>query len=145
MQVGLHVHVLSFLPGRPICFEALIVSYETIDLCNLSISFWAICSLRGRFLINVRRNECINLLVRKHDVNMPLCASTGPVLVRCWQHRSSTCPVLAHTSMCMQQLYIMGQYRASTGPVLPASAQYRPGTGTYRQHQSTGINELHFN
>ena len=27
-------------------------------------------------------------------VNMPLFASTGPVLVRCWQHRPSTVPVL---------------------------------------------------
>ena len=26
---------------------------------------------------------------------MPVCASTGPVLVRCWQHRPSTGPVLA--------------------------------------------------
>jgi len=32
---------------------------------------------------------------------MPLHASTGPVLVRCWQHRPSTGPVLAHNcSIC---------------------------------------------
>jgi len=30
---------------------------------------------------------------------MPLVASTGPVLVRCCQHRPSTGPVLAHTGM----------------------------------------------
>ena len=27
--------------------------------------------------------------------------STGPVLVRCWQHRASTGPVLAHNGMFM--------------------------------------------
>ena len=35
-------------------------------------------------------------------VNMPFSASTGPVLVRCWQHRQhrpSTGPVLAHTGL----------------------------------------------
>jgi len=32
-------------------------------------------------------------------VNMPLVASTWPVLVRCWQHRPSTGPVLAHNGM----------------------------------------------
>ena len=30
---------------------------------------------------------------------MPLVASTGPVLVRCCQHRPSTGPVLAHNGM----------------------------------------------
>ena len=34
-------------------------------------------------------------------VNMPLFASTGPVLVRCWQHRPNTGPVLAHNGMFM--------------------------------------------
>ena len=34
-------------------------------------------------------------------INMPLCASTGPVLDRCWQHRTSTCPVMAHYGMFM--------------------------------------------
>ena len=33
-----------------------------------------------------------------YPINMPLCASTGPVLVRCWQHQTSTGPVLATTS-----------------------------------------------
>jgi len=33
--------------------------------------------------------------------NIPLCASTGPVLVRCCQHLTSTGPVLAHNSMFM--------------------------------------------
>ena len=32
---------------------------------------------------------------------MRLCASTGPVLWRCWQHRPSTGPVLAHNRMFM--------------------------------------------
>ena len=32
---------------------------------------------------------------------MLLVASTGPVLVRCWQHRPSTGPVLAHNGMFM--------------------------------------------
>jgi len=30
---------------------------------------------------------------------MPLVASTGPVLARCWQHRPSTGPVLARNGM----------------------------------------------
>ena len=34
-------------------------------------------------------------------VNMPLVASTGPVLVLCWQHLPSTSPVLAHNGMFM--------------------------------------------
>ena len=34
-------------------------------------------------------------------VNMPLVASTGPLLVRCWQHRTSTGPVLATNGMFM--------------------------------------------
>ena len=34
-------------------------------------------------------------------VNMPLVASTGPVLGQCWQHRPSTLPVLAHNGMFM--------------------------------------------
>ena len=38
------------------------------------------------------------VLVRENrfPINMPLCASTGPALGRCWQHRTSTGPVLAH-------------------------------------------------
>ena len=32
----------------------------------------------------------------QNPVNMPVGASTRPVLVRCWQHRPSTGPVLAH-------------------------------------------------
>ena len=38
-------------------------------------------------------------------VNMPLVASTGPALVRCWQHRPSTGPVLAHNGMFMGSEY----------------------------------------
>ena len=38
---------------------------------------------------------------RTNPVNMPLVASTGPVLVRCCQHRPSTGPVLAHNGMLM--------------------------------------------
>jgi len=34
-------------------------------------------------------------------VNMPLVASTGHVLARCWQHRTSTGPVLAHNGMLL--------------------------------------------
>jgi len=34
-------------------------------------------------------------------INMPLCASAGPVLVRCWKHRPSTDPALAHYVMFM--------------------------------------------
>ena len=40
-------------------------------------------------------------------VNMPVWPSTGPFLVRCWQHRPSTGPVLAHYGMCMGQLKIL--------------------------------------
>ena len=32
-------------------------------------------------------------------INMPFRASTGHVLGRCWQHRHSTGPVLAHNGM----------------------------------------------
>jgi len=32
---------------------------------------------------------------------MLLCASTGPVLVRGWQHQTSTGPVLAHNGMLL--------------------------------------------
>ena len=35
---------------------------------------------------------------------MPLVASTGSVLVRCWQHRPSTGPVLATNGMFMGRL-----------------------------------------
>ena len=38
-----------------------------------------------------------------YPVNMTLVASTGPVLVRCWQDRPSTGPVLAHNGMFMGQ------------------------------------------
>ena len=34
-----------------------------------------------------------------YPVNMPLCASTGPVLGRCWQHQPSAGPVLTCTGM----------------------------------------------
>jgi len=34
-----------------------------------------------------------------HPINMPLRARTGPVLVRCCQHRTSTGPVLATSGM----------------------------------------------
>ena len=37
-------------------------------------------------------------------INMPLCASTGPVLGRCWQHWPSTGSVLAHNSMFMRSV-----------------------------------------
>ena len=36
---------------------------------------------------------------RAYPINMPLCASTGPVLVRCCQHPTSTGPVLATNGM----------------------------------------------
>jgi len=89
-------------------------------------------------------------------VNMPIVASTGPVLVRCWQHRPSIGPVLAHNGMFMGMLKepnntcyhwemvqivtkpsnlwhnpINMPLCASTGPMLTASAQYRPGTGMF--------------
>ena len=35
------------------------------------------------------------LYSKQIPVNMPVSASTGPVLVRCWQHWPSTGPVLA--------------------------------------------------
>ena len=35
----------------------------------------------------------------EYPINMPLCASTGPVLCQCCQHRTSTGPVLAHNGM----------------------------------------------
>ena len=51
-------------------------------------------------------NLYCHLSLRMHEifiaifpVNMPLVASTGPVLVRCCQHRPSTGPVLAHNCM----------------------------------------------
>ena len=47
-----------------------------------------------------------------NPVNMPLIASTGPVLVRCWQHLPSTGPVLAHNGMFMGTLYdVLGRFR----------------------------------
>ena len=86
----------------------------------------------------------------KSPVNMPVWASTGPVLVQWWQHRPSTGPILAHYGMFKVMLLqgvlhrkyfasfqlpykhaITGQYWACTGPMLPASDQYGPGTGTY--------------
>ena len=36
---------------------------------------------------------------RNIPINMSLCASTGPVLGRCCQHRNSTGPVLATNGM----------------------------------------------
>jgi len=42
---------------------------------------------------------CSNLFSVLFPVNMPLCASTGPVLARCCQHRTSTGPVLATNGM----------------------------------------------
>ena len=44
---------------------------------------------------------CKMQTTRVHPIDMQLCASTGPVLVRCWQHRTSTSPVLAHNGMFM--------------------------------------------
>ena len=41
-------------------------------------------------------------------VNMPLVASTGPVLVRLWQHRPGTGPVLAHNGMFMGLYFTKG-------------------------------------
>ena len=35
----------------------------------------------------------------RFPINMPLCASTGPVLSRCSQHHTSTGPVLANNGM----------------------------------------------
>ena len=43
--------------------------------------------------------------IQCNPVNMPLVGSTGPVLVRCWQHRTITGPVLAHNSMFVRCLY----------------------------------------
>ena len=48
----------------------------------------------------VYRNWVVSIKMQYH-LNMPLVASTGPVLVRCCQHRSSTGPVLAHNGMFM--------------------------------------------
>jgi len=50
-------------------------------------------------LVDTNKIFIINLNDNTHPVNLPLVASTGPVLVRCWQHRPSIGPVLAHTSM----------------------------------------------
>ena len=36
---------------------------------------------------------------------MPVCASTGPVIGRCWQHQPSTGPVLAHNGLVTGRLY----------------------------------------
>jgi len=41
----------------------------------------------------------VNLLESYIPINMPLRASTGPVLVRCCQHRTRTGPVLATNGM----------------------------------------------
>ena len=41
------------------------------------------------------------LVTTSFPINMPLCASTGPVLGRWWQHRTSTGRVLAHNGMFM--------------------------------------------
>ena len=43
-------------------------------------------------------NECLREVSICFPVNMPVCASTGPFLGRCWQHRPRTGPVLA----CLQ-------------------------------------------
>ena len=43
----------------------------------------------------------IRPLYMSFPVDMPVCASTGLVLGRCWQHRTSTGPVLAHNGMFM--------------------------------------------
>ena len=40
-------------------------------------------------------------------VSIPLVASTGHVLVRCWQHRPSTRPVVAHNGMFMGKAFKM--------------------------------------
>ena len=58
----------------------------------LSILTWDLISLRLGFG---------DLDTPFFPLNMPLVASTGPVLVRCWQHRPSTGPILAHNGMSM--------------------------------------------
>ena len=45
-----------------------------------------------------------------NHVNMPLCASTGPVLDRCIGYRTSTGPVLAHNGMFMECVELWGTY-----------------------------------
>ena len=44
---------------------------------------------------------------RRYRINMPLCASTGTVLGRRWQHRPSTGLVLAHNGMFMGPLPVI--------------------------------------
>jgi len=44
-------------------------------------------------------------MITAYPINMPLCASTGPVLVQCCQHQTSTGPVLATNDMILHTIY----------------------------------------
>ena len=65
-------------------------------------------------------------------VNMPLVASTGPVLVRCWQHRPSTGPVLAHSGMFMGYLKVDAPVTTEV-KVEPGQKHTVPTTGGIRE------------
>ena len=53
-----------------------------------------------KFNKNLKKSVKESLII-EDPVNMPLVASTGPILDRCCQHRPSTGPVLAYTGMFM--------------------------------------------
>ena len=92
--------------------DRLVICSEESSLIEESVTM----KIDGRFSTVIEQSgEYTNSTVqtwgtvsRLHDVvipvNMPLVASTGPVLVRCWQHRPSTGPVLAHNGMFMGML-----------------------------------------
>ena len=83
-----------------------------------------LCMLRVASTIRPRSNSLGNLsnanltipmlgmpaILVKHcyhvyPVKMPLVASTGPVLVRCWQHQPRTGPVLATNGIFMEIIH----------------------------------------
>ena len=77
-------------------------------------------------------------------IHIPLVASTGPVLDRCWQHLASTGPVLAHHGMFklmgmlintvplfgFRCVHVGFGVRASDGPVSTLDVLHGPGEGT---------------
>ena len=76
----------------------------SIILFNVATNRYLFSCLKIIFLLinyqHFHESCCVNEFLR-FPVNMPLVASIGPVLVRCWHYRPSTGPVLAHNGMIM--------------------------------------------
>ena len=95
--------------------------FHVISVCNIGMAINHILNSSIRqfewniWLIKYPLLSQCSCVLQWVPINMPLCASTVPVLGRCCQHRTSTGPVLATNGMftgVLSHLYLVGPYTA---------------------------------